>query len=149
MALATTYPYSGVKVLLESATVPGTFVAPCGLTGRSVNFSKEMNEVPVVDCDNDDLVSPVVRDAASSSVSISGDGVLARESLARWRAAYESSNPVLTRVLVAGTLAQGGGQWEGSFHVTSFNIGGEKGQRVTAGVEMLSTGAVVWTAAAA
>lgn len=148
MAAATTVPFSGLKVLLESATTPGTFVAPCGLTERSLTLSKETNDTNIPDCTAEDAASWVGRDVVSKSASISGTGVMARESHPRWRAAFESDTPVLCRVEVSGLAAAGGGYWEGLFHLTSFELGAERGQRVTAGIEMQSDGEVAWTAAA-
>lgn len=148
MAQATTVPFSGVKVLLESATVPNTFVAPCGLTERSIQFSKETNDTTTPDCDNEDAAGFVERDVVSKSATISGEGVLARESIARWRAAFESDLPVKARATLAGLAAVGGGSWEGLFHLTSFEVGATRGERATVSVEMQSTGPVVFTAAA-
>jgi TP901-1 family phage major tail protein len=149
MAQATTVPFSGLKVMLESETTAGTFVAPCGLTERSFALSKETNDTTSIDCDNEDAAAYVDRDVVSKSATISGDGVLARESIARWRAAFESDEPVLARVVLSGTSAQGGGSWEGLFHLTSFEIGATRGERVTVSIEMQSSGAVAFSAAAA
>jgi TP901-1 family phage major tail protein len=149
MAQATTVPFSGVKVMLESATTAGTFIAPCGLTERSLALSKETNDTTSVDCDDEDKAAFVDRDVVSKSATISGEGVLARESIPRWREAFESDEPVLARVEVAGAAAQGGGYWQGLFHLTSFEISATRGERATVSVEMQSTGAVAWVDAAA
>jgi TP901-1 family phage major tail protein len=148
MAQATTVPFSGVKVMLESETTAGTFVAPCGLTERSFTLSKETNDTTSVDCTDEDKASYVDRDVVSKSAAISGEGVLARESITRWRAAFESDEPVLARVVLAGAAAEGGGSWEGLFHLTSFEIGATRGERATVSIEMQSSGAVVFTPAA-
>ncbi|KQT08527.1 hypothetical protein ASG40_11655 [Methylobacterium sp. Leaf399] len=149
MAQATTVPFSGVSVKLESATVPNTFVAPCGLTERSVSFTKETNDTTVPDCENEDAAAFVERDVVSKSASISGEGVMARESIARWRAAYESDLPVKVRVDIAGTAALGGGNYTGLFHLTSFEIGATRGERCTVSIEMQSTGSFPFTPAVA
>ena len=148
MAEASTIPFSGVRVMLESATTPNTFVAPCGLTQRSVTFSKETTDSVVPDCTDEDAAAWPQRDVVSKSVSISGEGVLARESLPRWRAAWESDEPVKARVELSGTAAQGGGAWTGLFHLTSKAFDATKGERCKLQVEMQSTGAVTFTAAA-
>ncbi|APX83814.1 hypothetical protein BV511_03165 [Methylorubrum extorquens] len=148
MSQAQTVPFSGLKVLLESATIAGTFVAPCGLTERSFTLSKETNDTTVPDCDNEDAPGWVERDVVSKSAAISGEGVMARQSIARWQAAYESDEPVKVRVERAGTAAQGGGSYLASYHLTSFEQGGTKGERATVSVELQSTGPVVFTPAA-
>lgn len=149
MAQATTRSFAGYQVLLESAAATGTFVAPCGLTERSVQFTKESSDTQVPDCDNEDAASWTERDIVSKSVRISGQGVMAKESEERWRAAFESDTPVNVRINKTGNAAAGGGYWLGKFHLTSMEDGATKGNRVTKSIEMVSTGAVVWTAAAA
>jgi TP901-1 family phage major tail protein len=134
--------------MLESPTAPGTFIAPCGFTERSFTLSKETNETTSVDCDDEDKAAFVDRDVVSKSASISGEGVLARESLPRWRAAFERDEPVLARIEIGGTAAQGGGYWQGLFHITSLEVGATRGERATLSVEMPSSGAVAWVDAA-
>lgn len=147
MAQATTLPFSGVKVMLESTTTPGTYVAPCGLTERSITLTKETNDVNTPDCTNEDAASWIERTVASKSVTISGEGVLARESLPRWQAAWEDDDGFNARVEIAGTALQGGGHYTGKFHLTSYEIGATKGERVTVSVELASDGAVPFTPA--
>ena len=149
MTQATTRSFAGYKILLESATTAGTFVAPCGLTERSVQFTKETNDSNVPDCDNEDAASWPERDVVSKSVRISGQGVMAKESEPAWLAAWQSDLPVNVRIEKSGNLAAGGGYWLGKFHLTSMEEGATKGQRVTKSLELQSTGAVVWTPASA
>jgi hypothetical protein len=149
MTQATTRSFAGYQVLLESTTTAGTFVAPCGLTERSVQFTKDLSDTNVPDCDNEDNASWTERDVVAKSVRVSGQGVMARESEDRWRAAYESDQPVQVRIQKSGNLAAGGGYWLGKFHLSSMEDGATKGNRVTKSIEMQSTGPVVWTPASA
>lgn len=146
MAQATTVPFSGFRVLLETAT-PGTYGAPCGLTERSLTLSKETNDTTTPDCQNEDAAAWVERDTVSKSASISGEGVMARESIAAWQAAYDSDSPVSVRVERAGTAALGGGYYLGLFHLTSFEQSATRGERATVSIEMSSSGPVVFTPA--
>ncbi|GJD52404.1 hypothetical protein OPKNFCMD_5169 [Methylobacterium crusticola] len=147
MTQPTTLPFSAVSVKLESPTAPGTFEAPCGLTERSVQFSKETNSAAIPDCANEDAAPFVERTVVSKSVAVAGKGVMARQSLARWRAAFEADGPVRGRVDVAGAAAESGGHWEGLFHLTSFEVGASRGERCTVSVALQSTGPVPFTAA--
>lgn len=148
MAQATTVPFSGVKVLLESITTPGTYVAPCGLTERSISFNKDTSDTTVPDCDDEDAVAWLERDPVSKSVTISGEGVMARQSLARWQAAFDDADPTSCRIELTGTAVQGGGHYLGNFHMTSFEIGATRGERSTVSVTLESSGPVVFTPAA-
>lgn len=147
MTQATTVPFSGFRVLLETAT-PGTYAAPCGFTERSLTLSKETNDTTVPDCDDEDAASWVERDVVSKSAAIAGEGVMARQSIARWQAAFDDDAPVSVRVERAGTASQGGGYYLGLFHLSSFEQGATKGEKATVSVEMTSTGPLVWTPAA-
>jgi TP901-1 family phage major tail protein len=147
MAQATTLPFSAFKVMLETDT-PNTFAAPCGLTERSITFSKETNDTTSIDCDDEDAPAWVDRDVVSLSATISGEGVMARESLDLWREAFTTTDTVNARIEVGGTAANGGGYWAGKFHLTSFEPGATRGERVSVSVEMQSSGPVTWTAAA-
>jgi predicted secreted protein len=148
MAQATTLPFSAFKVMLETST-PGTFAAPCGLTERSVTFSKETNDTTSIDCEDEDSPSYIERDVVSLSVEISGEGVMARESLPLWRETFETTEPINVRIEVGGTAAQGGGYWQGKFHLVSFEPGATRGERASVSISMQSSGPVVWQDAAA
>lgn len=148
MTIATTRSFGGFQLQLESTTASGTFAAPCGLTERSVQFTKDLSDTNVPDCDNEDAASWTQRDVVSKSVRISGQGVMAKESADRWQAAYDSDTPVNTRITKTGTLATGGGYWLGQFHLTSLEFGATKGNKVTCQIEMQSTGPVTYTPAA-
>lgn len=148
MAQATTLPFSAFKVMLETATA-GTFAAPCGLTERSITFSKETNDTTSIDCDDEDAPAWVDRDVVSLSATISGEGVMARESIELWRDAFTTTDTVNARIEIGGTAAQGGGYWEGKFHLVNFEPGATRGERVSVSVEMQSSGPVTWVDAAA
>lgn len=148
MAQATTLPFSAFKVMLETDT-PNTYAAPCGLTERSITFSKETNDTTSIDCDDEDAPAWVDRDVVSLSAAISGEGVMARESLELWRNAFTTTDTVNARIEVAGNAAQGGGYWSGKFHLTNFEPGATRGERVSVSVEMQSSGPITWTDAAA
>lgn len=147
MAQATTLPFSGVKVLLESPSTPNTFIAPCGLKERSFTLTKETGETVIPDCDDEAAAPFVIRDSVSRSASISGQGLIARESLGLWRAAYHNDDAIRCRIELAGTAAQGGGFWLGSFHLTSLEVGATWKERCTISIEMQSTGTVSFTPA--
>lgn len=147
MAQAQTIPFSAFRVFLEDPANPGTFVAPCGLTERSINQTKETNDTTVPDCDNEDAAAWVDRDVVSKSVAISGEGLMARQSIAIWQAAFDSDDPVRARVERSGSAAQGGGHYLGLFHLTGFEQSATRGEKATVSIEMGSTGPVPFTPA--
>lgn len=142
MAQATTIPFSGFKVLLE--TTPGVYAAPCGLIERSLTLTKETNDSLGIDCADEDAPQWVERDVLSYSAQLSGNGLVARESLKFWRDAFDSGAAKNTRIHVSGTVGEGGGDWVGRFILTSLEIGTARNQRVSINIEMLSDGVVQW-----
>lgn len=140
MAAPTTIKGGKVRVLLETDT-PGSFAAPCGFTSRSVALNKALNDFQLPDCDDPDAVDWLGRDAVSLSMSVSGEGLLASESVEDWLDAWEDVDSVNVKVeweFPAKTIT-----WTGKMHVESFEVGAENAQRATASVSLQSDGQMV------
>lgn len=143
MAQATTIKGGKVRVLLGDGASPEVFTAPCGLTSRSITLTKALNDFQIPDCDDPDAVDWLGRDAVSLAMSISGEGVLANESVDAWLEAWESVDPVNVRVeweFPTRTIV-----WNGSMHIESFEVGAQNAQRATANVSLQSDGQMVRT----
>ena len=143
MAEPVTIKGGKIRVLLESTTTPGTYAAPCGFTSRSVTLNKALNDFQIPDCEDPDAVSWLGRDASSLSMSVSGEGVLASESVETWLDAWEDVDSIGVRVeweFPAKTIS-----WLGKMHVETFEVGAENGQRATANVSLQSDGEMVRT----
>lgn len=135
MARATTIKGGKVRVLLDLAGT-GTYVATCGFTSRSISLNKGLEEVRIPDCDDPDKIDWLGRDASSLSMAISGEGVLAAESVDTWLDAVESVDSVQCKVeweFPAKTIT-----WTGLVHVETFEVTGENGRRVTSTVSIQS-----------
>ena len=140
MAQPTTIKGGKVLVKLGSGS-PLTYEAPCGFTQRSLTLTKNLEEVNIPDCDDPDQVDWVGRDATSLSMSVSGEGVLAAESVETWLAAWEDVESVPVQIDIvfpSNTIT-----WVGYMHVESMEIGANNGQRVTANVSLQSDGEMV------
>jgi len=143
MAQPTTAKFGKFRVMLSDGGSPEQFAAPCGFTSKSLTLTKNLTEINLPDCDDPDLVAWVGRDATSLSMSVSGEGVLASESVETWLDAAESSEPVAVRVEIefpAKTIV-----WNGFMHVSTFTPAAEQGGRVTVSVEMQSDGEMART----
>ena len=148
MAQPHTFSAKLLLIQLGDGGAPETFSAPCGLTTRGIQLSKETNDTTVPDCDDPDLPAWTERDVVSLSGEISGSGILAGAAVATWRAAYFSTDSVTCRVRINDTGANGGGYFQGEFHLTQFNITGEIGNKAQVEVTLVSDGEITWTAAA-
>lgn len=141
IAQATTIKGGKVRVKIGNDASPIVYTAPCGFTQKSISLSKNLNEVSIPDCEDPDKVDWVGRDAASLSMSISGEGVLASESIETWLEAWESidSVPVQVELVFPATTYT----YTGNMHVESLEIGGNNGERATNNVSMQSDGEMV------
>lgn len=138
MAQATTVRGGKIRVLIGNNANPIVYSAPCGFTQRSVSLEKGLEETTIPDCDDPDSVDWTGRDASSLSMSISGEGVLAQESVETWLDAWESIESVSVKVEMefpAKTIT-----WTGKMHVEKFESAGDNGKRATASISMQSDG---------
>lgn len=143
MAKPTTTRGGKIRVMLGNDASPQVFSAPCGLSQRSITLSKGLNEVQIPDCDNPDEVTWTGRDASSLSIAISGEGVLASESIVTWVEAWEDVESVDVRVEVEFPVTTY--IWTGKMHVETLEIGANNGERATISVSMQSDGEMVRT----
>lgn len=147
MALPNTRKFGQFKVYLGNGATPEVFAVPCGFTEKSLSITKELVDTTVPDCDDPDAAAWLGRDVRTLSGEISGSGVMAMESLGTWRAFALSTLPKNVRVEISGTGAQGGGYFTGSWHLTSFDISANLGEKVELSISMQSDGALAWVAA--
>ncbi len=139
MAKPTTIKGGKVRVLLGNGDDPLTYSAPCGFTSKSLTLTKATEDVALPDCDDPDLVPWLGRDVTSLSMAISGEGVLASESVETWLDAWESEDSIPAKVEIqfpAKTIT-----WTGFVQVTTLTIGHTSTLgRVTNNVELVSDG---------
>jgi len=141
MAQATTIKGGKVRVLLSDGGDPEVFAAPCGFTSRSITLNKALNDFQIPDCDDPDSIDWLGRDAVSLSMSVSGEGVLASESVETWLDAWDSTDSVAVKIeweFPAKTIT-----WTGFMHVENFEVTAQNAQRATATVSMQSDGQMV------
>lgn len=143
MAQATTTRFGKFRVMLSDGGSPAQFASPCGFTSKSLTLTKNLSEVNIPDCDDPDAVAWSGRDAQSLSASISGEGVLASESVEAWLDAWEDVDSVEVRIEIEFPAKEI--IWVGRMHVATFTVSSEQGGRVTAQVEMQSDGEMTRT----
>ena len=143
-----TYPKTvkGSKLLIQlgDGSSPETFAAPCGLTTKGINFTGSANEFVIPSCDTPDAPVFVARVIASLSAGVTGSGTLDSTSLETWREWFLSGLEKNIRVKVDVAAANGGGYYEMSAVLTTFNITGNTGELCQVEVEIQSAGAVEW-----
>lgn len=147
MAQAITIPYSKFRILLGNAASPEVFAAPCGLNTRALRRSKTTNEIDIPDCDDEDAPAWVGREVRSLDWSVTGEGVLAEQAVEDWEAFFNSTDSRNVRIEMVfpstvsgspGTIAK-----VGRAHLTSFEVTGNRGEKVTVSIELSGDGALV------
>lgn len=132
----------GTELLLyRESDTPGTFNWVCGITNKSVPFTKNLAEALVPDCDEPSATPWVQRSAMSRTSQFTGDGVMAMEYRAALWADYESDEPRNWRAVIKGV-----GYWGGAFHLASYNPSAAEGDPfVKLSLDLQSSGRVQWT----
>lgn len=143
MATPTTARFGKLRILIGDGNSPINYTAPCGFTSKSLALSKNLTDVNLPDCDDPDAPAWVGRDVESLTASITGEGVMAAESVEVWMNAFEDTDSVPVKVeieLPAVTFT-----YTGLMHLSTLTFGAEQGGRVTANVEMQSDGELART----
>ncbi len=138
MAQPTTIKGGKIRVLLGNSAVPIVYSSPCGFSQRSITLTKGLEEQQIPDCDDPDEVDWLGRDAVSLSMSVTGEGVLASESVEVWLDAWDSIDSIPAKVeweFPAKTIT-----WTGNMHVETMEVGANNGRRATNNVSMQSDG---------
>lgn len=140
MSLPTTIKFGKFRVLLSNGADPAVYTAPCGFTSKSFSLSKDLSDVLLPDCTDPDLIAWVGRDAVSRSGTISGDGVLASESVTTWLDAFDDDASI--SVKIEAEFASQTVTWTGNFQIDSFEVSADVGGRATVSLSMQSDGAL-------
>lgn len=137
----TTYVGSTVAIFLEDPTSPGTFLRPCGLNNHTATWEKATQQILIPDCDDPELPAWVARGVESLDFSATGSGILAAEAIDAWWDAFNTTESIPARIYVGkATDTTNGRFWEGRVHITSLEIGGERGGKASASVTVVSDG---------
>lgn len=149
MAKPKTLRGSKFLIQIEDSDSPATYVAPCALTAKSIDFAAESNEFNVPDCSDPDAPTHTERVVSALSAGISGSGVLAMDALDTWRSWFDSGEEKNIRVKLDATLADGGGHWQMSAILTGLSVSGNTGELAQIEVTIASNGAWTWVPAQA
>lgn len=126
-----------IEVEKDPQNAPGIYTKICGLTSNSLSRSHNMNttEVPA-DCDDESLPAVTERAVQSSEVTLSGSGVWSSQShgfMLNW---WYSGKPLNVQITNTKAVAGDTSIERGSAYLVSLNNSREKGQKVTAEIEM-------------
>lgn len=144
MALATTAKFSEMALHLETST-PGTYAAICGLVGVEFTFTNETADAQIPDCSDESLPHEIQREVVSTDWSVSATGVWSQESheaILQWAL----TGAVKNVRMIYSKAAVGDVEFiTGPAILTSLGHAREKGQRVSASLQIVKAGAVTTT----
>lgn len=146
MARATTENFHEMVVEVETTPGSGVYSKLCGLTGNALNRTHNMATTEVPDCDDESLPAAVERAVQSSEVTLSGTGVWASQSHGTMMDWWYSG---ATKNIRVGHLKANPGDTEyesGPAYLASLNHSRERGQKVTAEIEIQFDGLPTRTA---
>lgn len=148
MAKPVTMKGSHLLILLGDGGSPETFASPCGLTTKALNIEATANEFNVPDCADPDAPSWTERIISALSAAVPGNGVVSMADYADWRTWMLSGLERNIQVSMNESLALGGGYYEFSAVLTTFNTSGNDGELAQLEVAIQSNGPVAWVDAA-
>lgn len=135
-------PLRGTRLYIKvgDGASPEVFVHPCLInTKRGIKFASSTNKVIIPDCDNPDdpAWSEAIKDALSASID--GAGVLDNKEATitfydAWFASPDSKN---VQVWLGA-----GGHWSGAFHLTAWEITGDRNNNAEVSLTLESDGAI-------
>ncbi|ORE94044.1 hypothetical protein ATO13_08221 [Stappia sp. 22II-S9-Z10] len=121
-----------------------TFSRPAGLKSRSMRIQNAFFDSQSIGETNP------TRLPSSQTMTIAGEGVVVPTQLGTWRTWAMTLSEKHARIMIDLPAADGGGHYEGRFVVTEFdNVSTKEEGFVTFSVELVSSGVVQWTDAAA
>lgn len=142
-----TLSFGNFKVYVGSSDSPGTYVAPCGFTQKSLTIDAETSDTTVPDCDDPEAMAWTERGVNALSATVSGSGVMAMASLATWRDWMLAGESRQIRVEFTETGANGGGYYEGDAILQSLGHSvalGSDGNKTQLQVNIVSNGEWTW-----
>lgn len=99
MAKAQTSPgFRGLILYLGSGAGPITYTAPCAFSQQALELDKDVTEETIPDCDDPGLPGTKESFVEAKGLRVSGEGLMAEQSVDAWDLAYESATPIPIRI---------------------------------------------------
>lgn len=131
---------TALYIKIGNAASPEVFTHPCLInTKRGIKFTSKTNEVIIPDCDNPDdpAWTTAIKDGLKATIDGAGmiDNVLA--TIQFYDLWYRDPDPKNVQVWL-GTV----GRWPGAFHLTNWDITGERNNYAEVSLTLESDGAL-------
>lgn len=152
MAAAQTFSAGKLLILVGDGGGTEVFTEPCAITSATVTLNKELTDTVVPDCADPDASGWVERDPISTSMEVSIEGVLTAVGLTALNTIALATASRNMRVHLVGGGSGGATpdfRWAGAFHITSLELGRERGNRLSFSASIVSDGTITAASVAA
>lgn len=141
MAQPTVLPGTKLLILVGDGASPEVFAEPCGLTTKSFELAAATNTTLIPDCADPEAPAWEAKDVNSLSATVSGTGVMAVESFTTWNDWFMGAEAKNAQIKLDNATL---GHYAGTWLLSSFKLGGTRGQKVTVDITLVNDGAVTW-----
>lgn len=135
----------GVKLLVKvgDGASPEVFTAYCTINAaRGISFTSATRDFNLPDCADPDEIGWIIREKESLSVTITGGGMLNTPDVDTFFDWWKDAASKNVQVVVDVPSADGGVVFEGPFHLTDFDVSGDRGGKMEASLTLQSDGEI-------
>jgi predicted secreted protein len=135
----------GVKLVLKigDGASPEVFTAMCSINAeRGITFNAQTRDETIPDCSDLEAIAWVAREKETLSVDVTGGGMLDKANVKTMWDFFEADTSTNCQIVLDDDTAANVITFEGAFQLTSFELSGNRGEKVAASLSLSSDGAV-------
>lgn len=138
----------GVKLVLKvgDGASPEVLTALCTINAeRGITFNAQTNDATIPDCADLDAMAWLAREKVSLSVDVTGGGMAHKQDVKKLWDWFESEDAKNCHIILDDDTAGNVITFAGAFHLTQFDLTGNRGEKVNSTMTLSSDGAVTAT----
>lgn len=138
----------GVKLVLKvgNGASPEVFTARCTINAeRGIAFNAQMRDELIPDCADLDAVAWLSREAESLSIEVTGGGMSHKNDVNLFWTWWSSGESKTCQIVLDDDTAANVITWEGLFKLPTFDLTGNRGEKVASTISLASDGEVTAT----
>lgn len=135
----------GVKLVLKvgDGASPEVFTALCSINAeRGVTFNAQTNDQTIPDCTDPDAMAWVSREVETLSLDVTGGGMLDKGNVKTMWDWWQSGDSRNCKVILDDDTAANVITWTGAFKLPTFDLTGNRGEKVQTSLSLSSDGEV-------
>lgn len=136
----------GVKLVLkvgDGATPSEVFTALCTINAeRGITFNAQTSDATIPDCADPDAIAFLAREKQSLSVDFTGGGMSDKADVKKLWDWWKSDEAKNCKIILDDDTAGNVITFTGAFHLTQFDLTGNRGEKVSSTLTLASDGQV-------